>query len=106
MMNLNLKELSKKNKFNLEKLLKSNRAIIDKLTMPTNGGNIELKKQIINSQIFFEKMKNLFNFYKRKENIDMTTFKSKLPNDAFIKITPMIENMIMNISDNLVNYYI
>ena len=47
-------------------------------------------------------MKSLFEFYTKKENVDLTTFKSKLPSDTTIKITPVIETMLVNIADNLV----
>lgn len=106
MMNLNSKDNHlNKNSVLLEKILKSNKAIIETLTKNIPGLGLDFKKQIINSQTLFEKMNLLFEFYTKKENVDLTTFKAKLPADHSIKITPVIEAMLVNISDNLVRKY-
>ena len=35
--------------------------------------------------------------------MDLTKFKSKLPSYSIIKITPVIETMLVNLADNLVS---
>lgn len=103
MMNLNLKESHlNKNSVILEKILKSNKAILETLTKNIPGLGLEFKRQILNSQILFDKMNLFFDYYTKRDNIDLTTFKNKLPPDHSIKITPVIETMLVNLSDNLV----
>jgi len=91
-----------KNTLLLEKILKSNKAILETLTKNIPGLGLDIKKQIINSPILIEKMSLFFAYYTKKENVDLTTFKTKLQADHSIKITPVIETMLVNLSENLV----
>jgi len=103
-MNLNLKEDHlNKNSLLQEKILKSNKSILETLMKNIPGLGLEFKKQLISSQTLFDKMNSLFDFYTKKENVDLTTFKNKLPPDHSVKVTPVVENMLVNLSDNLVN---
>jgi len=103
MMNLNLKDSHfNRNSVLIEKILKSNKVILETLTKNIPGLGLEFKKHIINSQVLYEKMNLFFDYYTKKENVDLPTFKNKLPPDHSIKITPVIENMLINLSDNLV----
>lgn len=104
MMNLNLKDSHlNRNGSLLEKILKSNKAILETLTKNISGLGLDFKKQIINSQTLFDKMNLLFDFYTKKEYVDLTTFKNKLPADHEVKITPVIETILVNLSDHLVS---
>lgn len=104
MPNLNTKDSISKTGLFLEKILKSNKAILESLTNYAHGFNLELKKQILENPIFLEKMKSLFNFYK-KENMDLVSLRNKVPLDAFIRLSPYIESIIVNLSDNLVQKF-
>jgi len=102
MINFNLKDTYLNKNGVLQKILKSNKAIIEILTKNIPGLGLEFKKEVLSSQILFEKMKLLFDFYTKKEIVDLVTFKTKLPSDHGIKITPVIETILINLSDNLV----
>jgi len=107
MMNLNHRESHlNKNSLLLEKILKSNKSILETLTKNLPSLGIEFKKQIINSSVFKEKMSLFFEYYTKKENVDLTTFKNKLQPYHTVKITPVIESMLINLSENLVSVFL
>ncbi len=103
MMNLNLKDnIGNKSNLLLDKIVKSNGSIIEHLGKNAPAYGNEIKIQIINNSVFIEKMKSLLKYYSKKENVNIDNLKANLPSDNLVKITPLIESILINLADNLV----
>jgi len=99
----------------LKKIIQSNKLILDLLNKPSLS---DLKKNLLNSSIFIEKISSLFNFYLKKEKIpipqaandkeenkdlkELEDLKQKITNESNVKLTSCIEYILIYFADNLV----